>query len=55
MKTLSLFLLTMCTGFVLANAAESPLYAIPLKDIEGKATTAYMEDFLGRTATDLFS
>jgi acetyl-CoA carboxylase biotin carboxylase subunit len=23
--------------------------------IEGKATTAYMEDFLGRTATDLFS
>jgi acetyl-CoA carboxylase biotin carboxylase subunit len=23
--------------------------------IEGKATTAYMEDFLGRTASDLFT
>ena len=39
MKTLSLFLLTMCAGAFSVNAAESPLYAIPLKDIEGKATT----------------
>ena len=29
----------MCAGVVLSNAADSPLYAIPLKDIEGKAAT----------------
>ena len=39
MKTLPLFLLAMCAGTVLANAADSPLYAIPLKDIEGKEAT----------------
>ena len=39
MKKLSLILLALCAGAVFANAAESPLYAIPLKDIEGKATT----------------
>ena len=35
-----------------------PLHKAIMADpvfIEGKATTAYMEDFLGRTATDLFS
>src|SRR5215212_2574930 len=35
-----------------------PLHRAIMADpvfIEGKATTAYMEDFLGRTATDLFS
>ncbi len=39
MKTLPLFLFTMCAGAALANAADSPLYAIPLKDIEGKDAT----------------
>ena len=39
MKTLSLSLVTMCIAAVFANAGEAPLYAIPLKDIEGKATS----------------
>ena len=39
MKTLPLFLLTLCAGAAFATAGESPLYAIPLKDIDGKATT----------------
>ena len=39
MKTLPLFLFTMFFTASLANAADSPLYAIPLKDIDGKAVT----------------
>ena len=39
MKTLPLFLFTMFFTASLANAADSPLYAIPLKDIDGKTAT----------------
>ena len=39
MKTLPIFVLTMCATAALSSAAESPLYAIPLKDIDGKATS----------------
>ena len=39
MKTVSKFLLAMCVSASCAMAAESPLYAIPLKDIEGKAAS----------------
>ena len=39
MKTLPLFLFTMCATVTFSHAAESPLYAIPLKDIDGKATS----------------
>ena len=39
MKTFSLFLITMCATAAVSSAAESPLYAIPLKDIDGKATS----------------
>ena len=39
MKTFSLFLLAMCATSTLSHAAEAPLYAIPLKDIDGKDTS----------------
>ena len=39
MKTLPLLLLAMCATTALTHAGESPLYAIPVKDIEGKDTT----------------
>ena len=39
MKTLPLFLVTMCATVAFSSAAESPLYAIPLKDIDGKTTS----------------
>ncbi len=39
MKTVSKFLIAMCVSSSCAMAAESPLYAIPLKDIEGKAAS----------------
>lgn len=39
MKKPTLILLALCADALLANAAESPLYSIPLKDIEGKSTT----------------
>ena len=39
MKTLFLFLLSMCATAVLSHAAEVPLYLIPLKDIDGKDTS----------------
>lgn len=39
MKTLPFFLFTMCATAIFSHAAESPLYAIPLKDIDGKATS----------------
>ena len=44
MKTLPLFLLTMCATITLANAGESPLYAIPLKNIDGKPATLKQYD-----------
>ena len=39
MKTLPTYLAAMCATLALANAAESPLYSIPLKDIDGKTTS----------------
>lgn len=39
MKTLPTFLTVMSATVAIANAADSPLYSIPLKDIEGKATS----------------
>lgn len=39
MKTLPLFFLTMCATTILSHAADAPLYAIPLKDIDGKPTS----------------
>ena len=39
MKTFPTFLTVMCATFAIANAADSPLYSIPLKDIEGKTTS----------------
>lgn len=39
MKPLPLFFLTMSLTAILANAVDAPLYAIPLKDIDGKEAT----------------
>lgn len=46
MNTLPLFLTVMCATITAAVAAEAPLYAVPLKDIEGNATS--LKEYSGK-------
>lgn len=46
MKALLIFLCAMSSITAFSSAAESPLYAIPLKDIDGKATS--LKEYAGK-------